>query len=206
MKQPPFVIALTGASGSIYGVRLVQVLVEKDIPVVMLVSKAARRVMEEELGVKRDENFLAKLFGPTASEKIDYYPEDDIAAPCASGSFKTKGMVVIPCAMGFVGAAASGVSRNLLERTADVMLKEGRPLILVPRDMPWSLIHLENLTRLAHAGAKIIPAAPGFYHHPQTIQDMIDFVVGKVLDVMGVEHNIFKRWKGDHYALSMERE
>jgi len=205
--KPPFVVAISGASGVIYGKRLVEVLLEKEESVVLLISKAARLVMKEELGLDTAQpQFLSSLFPPQLCDRIAYYAPDDLTAPTASGSFRTRGMVVIPCAMGFIGAVASGVSRNLLERTADVMLKENRPLILVPRDMPLSGIHLQNMLKLSRYGARIAPAAPGFYHHPKNMNDLIDFVVGKVLDLMGVDHQLFKRWKGEAYELTMDRE
>jgi 4-hydroxy-3-polyprenylbenzoate decarboxylase len=128
------------------------------------------------------------------SGNYHYYPNSDVAAGIASGSFQTSGMVVCACSMGTLAAISNGNSDNLLERAADVMLKEGRPLLLVPRETPLHQIHLENMLRLARMGVSIIPAMPAFYQEPKSVQDMVDFVVGKVLDKMGIDHSMFRRW------------
>jgi 4-hydroxy-3-polyprenylbenzoate decarboxylase len=125
------------------------------------------------------------------------YAPDNMAAPVASGSFKLDGTVIAPCSMSSAGAIAGGLCQNLIHRAAQTSLKEGRPLVLVPREAPLSLINLRTLTSLAEAGAAILPASPAFYHQPQTIDDMVDFVAGKILDRLGVEHNLYKRWEGD---------
>ena len=135
---------------------------------------------------------LQAYYGET--ERLGYYGGDDFFAPVASGSSAPDAMVVCPCSMGSLGRIAAGLSSSLLERVADVMLKEGRPLLLVPRETPLSAIHLENMLKLARLGVRIVPPMPAFYHHPQSLDDLVDFVVGKVLDQLGVEHRLFKRW------------
>jgi 4-hydroxy-3-polyprenylbenzoate decarboxylase len=161
----------------------------------LIVTDAGWRVLKEELGweVSRRQDALAREFGELPG-KLSYYPNQDIGAPTASGSFRAQGLVVIACSMGTLSAIAHGASDNLLERTADVMLKEGRPLLLVPRETPLHAIHLENMLKLARLGVRIIPAMPAFYYGPQSMSDMVDFMVGKVLDCMGLEHDLYKRW------------
>ncbi len=196
----PFVIAISGSSGAIYGLRLTRVLAELDYDLMLTVTDAARIVMNEELGMDIQDlsnaDFLNGLFSPKAVERIRYYHYKDLLAPIASGSFHTAGMVVMPCSVSTVSQIANGASQNLLERAADVTIKERRKLILVPRETPLSAIHLENMLKLARLGVDIVPASPGFYGMPQKIDDLIDFVVGKVLDLLGVEAELFKRWRG----------
>ncbi|WP_048602317.1 UbiX family flavin prenyltransferase [Rubeoparvulum massiliense] len=193
MVQKRIAVAITGASGAQYGVRLTQVLLQEGHHVHLMISEAAWQVFYEELGWDTS-NREVILQDWMRSGDLEYHTMRDFKAPIASGSYPADGMVVVPCSMGTLSSIAHGASRNLLERAADVMLKEGRTLILVPRETPLNQIHLENMLKLAQVGAKIIPAMPGFYHHPQTMEDLIDFVVGKVLDNLGVEHHLFRRW------------
>ncbi len=189
MKKP-YVVAITGASGVTYGLRLVEVLMEQQCPVELVVSDTARIVMREELGTG------ARL--PEPSRELRIHDFHDFTAPIASGSYPTAGMVIIPCSMGTLGAVASGLSQNLIHRAADCTIKEGRRLILVPREMPLSAIHLENMLKLARLGVKIVPPMPAFYSGQQKIADLVDFVVGKVLDQMGVAHALYPRWVGSY--------
>lgn len=191
----PWVVGITGASGAIYGVRLIQVLLDMGMDVHIVVSDSGWRVLqlEHQWDVANRKQTLEAHFG-NRSGKYHYYPNSDVAAGIASGSFQTSGMVVCACSMGTLAAISNGNSDNLLERAADVMLKEGRPLLLVPRETPLHQIHLENMLRLARMGVSIIPAMPAFYQEPKSVQDMVDFVVGKVLDKMGIDHAMFRRW------------
>lgn len=180
-------MAVTGASGIIYGTRLVDVLNEMGVPLELVISDTARIVMKEELGNEWD---------PPASSLIKVHDFHDFTAPIASGSYPTEGMVVIPCSMGTLGAIASGLSQNLIHRAADCTIKEGRKLILVPRETPLSAIHLENMLKLSRLGVRIVPAMPAFYSGQQNIRELIDFVVGKTLDQMGIPHVLYPRWVG----------
>jgi 4-hydroxy-3-polyprenylbenzoate decarboxylase len=191
----PWVIGITGASGAAYGVRLCRYLLSQSKELHVLVTDAGWRVLKEELGwdITNRKDVLQEHFG-TLPGTFHYHPIQDIGASTASGSFRTSGMVIMPCSMGTLSGVACGASGNLLERTADVMLKEGRPLIIVPRETPLHAIHLENMLKLSRLGVRIIPAMPAFYQGPQTIEDIIDFMVGKVLDAMDVEHDLYKRW------------
>jgi 4-hydroxy-3-polyprenylbenzoate decarboxylase len=148
---------------------------------------------EMKLDISDRDQVIAELFNER-QENLHVYDLHNYAAPIASGSFRTKGMIVIPCSMGSLSGMAIGASGNLIERAADVMLKEKRPLVIVPRETPLHQIQLENMLTLSKAGATILPAMPGFYHNPTTMEELIDFVVGKALDVLGVEHELFKRW------------
>lgn len=192
MSQLPVVLAFTGASGAPYGVRLLEVLATNRLPVWLIISSHGWRLLDEECGIK-DEAGLRKATGGDWSS-ISFFPDTDRGALPASGSRKTAGMVVCPCSMGTVSAIAHGSSRSLVERAADVTLKERRKLIVVPRETPLSLIHLRNLTSLAEAGAVVIPAAPGFYHRPKTIAELIDFIVQRILDQLGLDIEIAPRW------------
>ncbi|GLI07248.1 flavin prenyltransferase UbiX [Paenibacillus tyrfis] len=196
MKRP-WVIGITGASGAAYGVRLCRFLLSAGEDVHLIVTDAGWRVLKEELGwdaSKRQESVRLHFESDNWPGKLEYVPVQDIGAKTASGSFRTQGMVVVPCSMGTLSGIANGASDNLLERTADVMLKEGRKLIIVPRETPLHAIHLENMLKLARLGVRILPAMPAFYQGPQTLDDMIDFVVGKILDCMEIEHQLYKRW------------
>ncbi len=181
------IVAITGASGIVYGKRLLEMLGEKEVETHLVVTRAAEKVAKHELGVTRED--LEKL--------VDHvYDEDYVFAPIVSGSFKTDGMVIIPCSMKTLAGIAHGYAQNIVLRAADVMLKEKRRLILVPRETPLGIIHLQNMLELARNGVSIIPAMPAFYHHPESIEDLVDFVVGKVLDCLGIEHQLFRRWLG----------
>jgi flavin prenyltransferase len=198
MTGHPLVVAITGASGSPYGVRLLEVLLRAGHTVHLVISPAATEVIERELSLKLDLNRFdpALLLDPRNANLslLHYHHFRDFQAGIASGSFITAGMVVCPCSMGTVAAIAHGVSENLIHRAADVHLKERRKLILVPRETPLGLIQLRNLTAVAEAGAVVLPAMPAFYTLPKTVNDMIDFVVGRVCDQLGVEHGLLKRW------------
>jgi 4-hydroxy-3-polyprenylbenzoate decarboxylase len=188
----PVTFGITGASGAPYAVRLLRALNESGTPVRLIVSGYGLRLLAEESGI----DGIDALRAATGDwSRLELYDALDRGATPASGSAPSAGMVVCPCSMGTLASIAAGTSRNLVERAADVALKERRPLILVPRETPLSLIHLENMTRLTRAGATIMPAAPGFYHRPQSIEDMVDFVVARILDHLGVEHRLGRRWR-----------
>ncbi|MDD9267638.1 UbiX family flavin prenyltransferase [Paenibacillus sp. GCM10023248] len=195
MSRGNWVVGMTGASGAAYGVRLCQVLLDQGLDVHLMVTEAGWRVLHDELdwnAAKRKET-LQEHFGGRLGA-YQYHPVTDIGASVASGSFRTRGMVVIPCSMGTLSGIAHGSSDNLLERTADVMLKEGRTLILVPRETPLHAIHLENMLTLSRMGVRMIPAMPAFYNRPRSLEEMVDFLVGKVLDSMDIEHSLYRRW------------
>jgi 4-hydroxy-3-polyprenylbenzoate decarboxylase len=200
MAADDLVLALTGASGAPYGVRLLEVLVQTGRTVHLVISPAAVQVMEREIDhvVRLDRFSLDDLLGSKAKEvdagQVRYHHYMDFKAGIASGSFLTGGMVVCPCSMGTVAAIAHGLSQNLIHRAADVHLKERRPLILVPRETPLHAIHLRNLAACAEAGAVILPAMPPFYNRPRTLQDNIDFIVGRICDQLGIKHDLLKRW------------
>lgn len=188
----PVVLAITGASGAPYAVRLLEVLARAHTPVWLIVSSHGARLLETECDLAGMEQLRAATGGDWSS--VTVFSDEDRGAKPASGSQPTRGMVICPCSMGTVSAVAQGSSRSLVERAADVTLKEGRKLILVPRETPLSLVHLRNLTLCAEAGATIIPAAPGFYHRPTEIGELVDFIVQRVLDQLGLEIRIAKRW------------
>jgi len=194
-----FIVAITGASGSIYGIRLIEGLLKSKHKVYLVISKQAFSIIKIETGINWAGNTASeiekKIQKYFSSKNIKYYSENNLSAPFSSGSFITDGMFVVPCSMKTLSGIANGYANNLIERAADVMLKEGRRLILSPREMPFSAVHLENMLKLARLGVKIIPPVPAFYHKPKNIKDIIDFVVGKILDSAEVRHNIFKRWK-----------
>lgn len=195
MKEKIFTVGITGASGAIYGIRLVQELLKANYKVHLIITEAGWQVFREEhhYDTSDREKLLNVLFGDGITN-LYYHTLRDFTAPIASGSYQNDGMVIIPCSMGTLSSIANGASSNLLERTADVMLKEGRKLILVPRETPLNQIHLENMLKVSKVGGKIIPAMPGFYQMPETMDDLINFVVGKVLDNIGVKHQLFTRW------------
>jgi 4-hydroxy-3-polyprenylbenzoate decarboxylase len=192
-------LALSGASGMAYGLRLLECLLHADLNVNLLVSQAAHIVAKQELGVSLParaidlEKQLNASMGAQEGQ-LRVYGREDWNAPVASGSNAADAMVVCPCSMGTLAAIAHGMSDNLIERAADVMLKEHRKLILVPRETPFSVIHLENMLSLARMGAVILPANPGFYQLPQSIEDVIDFIVARILDQLGVAHELMTRW------------
>jgi 4-hydroxy-3-polyprenylbenzoate decarboxylase len=187
---------MTGASGAIYGVRLLDVLRAAGCEVHVAVSGAGRQVLEHELGPAVDAQRPTLLDGPTSTSAgpLHCHAHDDLMSPIASGSFLTDGMVVCPCSGGTLAAIAHGMSLNLIHRAAEVHLKERRRLVLVPRETPLSLVHLDNLKRAAELGAIVLPAAPGFYHRPQSIAELVDFVVARICDQLGVEHTLVARW------------
>src|SRR5205809_2138796 len=190
----PLVLAITGASGAPYAVRLLDVLAKHHVPTWLLVSTHGWRLLAEESGIK-DEAGLKKATGGDWG-CVRLFNDADRGAEPASGSVQTLGMVVCPCSMGTMAAIAQGTSRSLIERAADVTLKERRKLVLVPRETPLSAIHLGNMLRLARAGAVIMPAAPGFYHRPKEIPDLIDFMVARMLDHFDIEQRLTERWQG----------
>ena len=192
-------LGVTGASGVQYSFRLLEVLLQSGHEVHLMISKAARVVcgMETDLSLPArasDMRILLEEVYDAADEQLHVYGEDEWTAPVASGSNDIDAMVVCPCSMGALSAIACGASNNLLERAADVMLKERKKLVLVPRETPYSVIHLENMLKLSRIGAVIVDANPGFYNYPETIDDLVDFVVAKVLDQLGVEHTLQPRW------------
>ena len=192
MSKLPVILAITGASGAIYGVRLLEVLARGQVPIWLLVSSHGWRLLAEECGITDDRGLKKASGGDWTSVRV--FDDKDRGAEPASGSVRSAGMVVCPCSMGTVAAIAHGMSRSLVERAADVVLKERRRLILVPRESPLSLVHLRNLTLAAEAGAVVLPAAPGFYHRPKQVSDLVDFVVQRVLDQLGVEATLVPRW------------
>jgi len=211
------VLAITGASGAIYSLRLLQVLLAADERVHLTISRSGVQVLGTELGLQVDvrafqvaQLFPGARYSPTQElpyyggfrplhkplqvDNVQYHRFDDFSAGIASGSFLTRGMVICPCSMGTLASIAGGHSENLIQRAADVHLKERRKLIVVPRETPISSIQLDNMRRLAEAGAVVLPAMPGFYHGAQTIPDLVDFIVGRICDQLGVPHGLTRRW------------
>lgn len=189
------VVGLTGASGSIYFLRLMEQLFRHSLHVHVVATEQGRRVLTYETGVVLEEQVLAWRQG---GAQVTLQANDNMFSPIASGSFLTGGMVVLPCSMSTLAEIATGAGKTLLPRTADVMIKERRKLILVPRETPLSAIHLGNMHALAQLGVTILPAMPGFYHKPQSLADVVDFVVGKVLDSLELPHECYQRWEGSH--------
>jgi 4-hydroxy-3-polyprenylbenzoate decarboxylase len=192
-----YFVGMTGASGARYGLRLVSALVDTGARVALCLSESAGKVLRYECDLDVDHRCpdLAALFGERAS-RVQAFPPEMVEAPVSSGSYRAAGAVVCPCSMGTVGSIANGVSRNLIERAADVMLKERRPLVLVPRETPLGLVHLRNLTAVAEAGGIVLPAAPGFYHRPETIDELVDHVILKIGDALGLSLDLVRRWEG----------
>jgi 4-hydroxy-3-polyprenylbenzoate decarboxylase len=190
----PTVLAITGASGAPYAVRLLDVLARRQVPLWLIVSSHGSRLLEHECGVASLDDLRAATGGDWSGVRV--FSDDDRGALPASGSQRTAGMVICPCSMGTVAAVAAGTSRSLVERAADVALKERRPLILVPRETPLSLVHLRNLVAVTEAGATVIPAAPGFYQRPAQVSDLVDFVVQRILDHLGLDIALTGRWQG----------
>jgi 4-hydroxy-3-polyprenylbenzoate decarboxylase len=193
----PVVLAITGASGAPYAVRLLEQLLGAGREVSLIVSDHGLRLLATELGIATVEALRAAVGGDRWDRLVRAFDDRDRGAPPASGSWLAGGMVICPCSMGTLSAIAAGASRSLVERAADVALKERRPLIVVPRETPLSAIHLENMLRLTRAGAIVLPAAPGFYHRPTRIEQLVDFVVARVLDHLGVAHALVPRWGGE---------
>lgn len=193
-----YIVAITGASGSILGIRLIEELLKLKIKCGTIVSEHAANVISHELLDGRKFVGIINLLNERDIETenlLTEYQSDDMFAGPASGSFKTDGMIITPCSMKTLAAIANGYADNLITRSADVTLKEKRPLVLLPRETPLNLIHLENLRQVKLAGADIVLPVPGYYTHPQSIDDVNNFITGKTLDILGIEHHLFKRWK-----------
>ncbi len=195
----PLVLAITGASGAIYGLRLLEVLLEAGHIVYLTISPSGKTVLETELGVKVDLDAFAvdalcrKRRGADRGQ-TRYCHYQDLMSPIASGSFLTGGMIVCPCSGSTLGAIAHSMGSNLIHRAAEVHLKERRKLILVPRETPLSLPQIDNVRKVSEAGAVVLPASPGFYHGPKSIDDLVDFVVARICDQLGIEHDLMRRW------------
>ena len=190
------VVGISGASGTVYGQRLVRALAEAGCDVFLTMSRTLETLFPTELGIPCDCSApdLATLFGKEAVPRISYRAPEDVAADVASGTFRVDGTVICPASTGLIGRVSVGASTNLLERVCDVALKERRTLVLVPRETPLSTIHLEAMLRLSQAGATILPAAPGWYHRPRELSDLVDFVVQKVFDRLGIARDLIRRW------------
>jgi 4-hydroxy-3-polyprenylbenzoate decarboxylase len=195
VAELPLVLAITGASGAPYAVRLLEALAAAQQPTWLIVSDHGYRLLDTESGIGSLEALRERTGGSAWDKVVRVFDDRDRGALPASGSVRTKGMVICPCSMGTVAAIAAGTSRSLVERAADVVLKERRKLIVVPRETPYSDIHLENMLRLTRAGGVVMPASPGFYHRPQRIEELVDFVVGRILDHVDVR-NEMPRWSG----------
>jgi 4-hydroxy-3-polyprenylbenzoate decarboxylase len=197
--SPTVAVALTGASGMPYGLRLVESLIVANARVYLLYSQAAHVVAKQELGIALPprasdaEHLFSERFSAKRGQ-LRVFGREDWFAPVASGSNPPDAMVICPCTVGTLAAVAAGLSDNLIERAADVALKEGRKLILVPRETPFSSVHLENMLKLSRAGAVILPANPGFYHAPKSVADLVDFIVARILDHLGIKHELMRRW------------
>jgi 4-hydroxy-3-polyprenylbenzoate decarboxylase len=195
----PIAVAITGASGSAYGLRLVECLIEAGRTVYLMISKAGEKVLDLELDLKlptdtkEAQALLSERFNAQDGQ-LQLFGREEWTAPVASGSNPPQAMVVCPCTAGTLSAIATGASNNLMERAADVMLKEQRKLILMVRETPLSAIHLENMLKLAQLGVVIMPASPGFYNRPQQVEELVDFMVARVLDHLGIEHQMMERW------------
>jgi len=196
-STPPIVVGITGASGAPYAVRLLQALTAAHRPISLIVSKYGLRLLATESGIESMDALRDAVGIDAWASYVEVFSNDDRGAPPASGSARTSGMIVCPCSMGTLSAIAVGASRSLIERAADVTLKEQRKLVLVPRETPLSAIHLGNMLRLTRAGAVVMPASPGFYHRPKQVSDLVDFVVARMLDQLGVEQKLVKRWEGN---------
>jgi flavin prenyltransferase len=200
MQDPPLIFAITGASGAVYAVRLLEVLLASGREVHLMISPSGAAVLRHELGCNVNlEQFDHRSLLPCAAEEesagqIHYHHYQNFMAPPASGSFLTGGMIVCPCSGSTLSGIAHGASNNLIQRSADVQLKERRKLVLVPRETPLSIIHLDNMRKAAEAGAVILPAMPGWYHGVKSVQDLVDFVVARILDQLGIPHDLTRRW------------
>ncbi len=198
----PLILGVTGASGLIYAVRAVKFLLAAGYSIELVASKSTYMVWQSEQDIRMplepvgQEQFWRQQAGVESLGKLTCHPWGDVGANIASGSFRALGMIIMPCSMSTAAKLAAGLSSDLLERAADVQLKEGRKLVIVPRETPFSIIHLQNLTALAQAGARIVPAIPAWYHHPQTIEDLVDFVVARALDQLDIDCIPIERWQG----------
>ena len=200
-RRPSVAIAVTGASGAVYATRTLAALLERGVHVELIVSDYGRRLLRDELGdtasVDRLEAFLKEKYGePVTAGSLTLHSNRDLGATIASGSHGCLGMAIVPCSMKTLAAIAHGLSRNLIERAADVMLKEKRRLVIVPRETPMSLPQLRNMVLCAEAGAMILPAMPAFYQQPKTLDDLADFMAGKILSALGFEHELYPAWTG----------
>jgi len=193
----PVIMAITGASGAPYAVRLLEALVERERPVSLIVSDHGLRLLQTEMAIASVDALRTRIGPARWDAVVRVYDDRDRGAGPASGSSLSAGMVICPCSMGTISAIAVGASRSLVERAADVVLKERRRLIVVPRETPYSAIHLENMLSLTRAGAVVMPASPGFYHRPESVADLVAFVVARILDHLGVEHALVPRWGGE---------
>ena len=196
-----YIVAITGASGAVYGKRLLDYLVRNGLTVHLTVTKEAWWILKDETGLiieGTEEEIQSSLCGYYGVSKgtLHYYDEYNLKAPIASGSFRNDGMIIVPCSMKTVAAIASGVSSNLVGRSADVILKEKRKLIIVPRETPLNTVHLKNLLALSEMGVHIIPAMPAFYNKPETVDDMVEFIVGRILDALSIDNHLYSRWDG----------
>ncbi|MBN3958614.1 MULTISPECIES: flavin prenyltransferase UbiX [unclassified Nostoc] len=198
----PLILGVSGASGLIYAVRAIKFLLEAEYSIELVASKSTYMVWQSEQEIRMppeptgQEQFWREQAGVALAGKLRCHPWSDVGAGIASGSFATLGMMIIPCSMSTVAKLAVGLSSDLLERAADVQLKEGRKLVIVPRETPFSLIHLRNLTSLAEVGVRVVPAIPAWYHNPQTIEDLVDFVVARALDQLDIDCIPIQRWQG----------
>lgn len=201
-KEKPLIVGISGASGLIYAVRTLKFLLEAEYNIEVVASKASYMVWQAENNIRMpaepdlQEQFWREQAGVSTLGKIRCHRWGDVGATIASGSFRTQGMLIIPCSMSTVAKLANGLSSDLLERAADVQIKEGRPLIIVPRETPFSLIHLRNLTTLAETGVRIVPAIPAWYHKPHRIEDLVDFVIARSLDQLDIDCVPLTRWEG----------
>ena len=201
-KTKPLILGVTGASGLIYAVRALKFLLAAEYQIELVASKSTYTVWQAEQEIRmpgepdKQEQFWREQAEVPRQGKLRCHPWSDVGASIASGSFRTLGMIIIPCSMSTVAKLAGGLSSDLLERAADVQIKEGRKLVIVPRETPFSLIHLRNLTTLAETGVSIVPAIPAWYHNPQTIEDLVDFVVARALDQLDIDCIPIQRWQG----------
>ncbi|MDB9536083.1 UbiX family flavin prenyltransferase [Dolichospermum planctonicum CS-1226] len=201
-KTKPLILGVTGASGLIYAVRALKFLLAAEYQIELVASKSTYTVWQAEQEIRmpgepdKQEQFWREQAEVPQQGKLRCHPWSDVGASIASGSFRTLGMIIIPCSMSTVAKLAVGLSSDLLERAADVQIKEGRKLVIVPRETPFSLIHLRNLTTLAETGVRIVPAIPAWYHNPQTIEDLVDFVVARALDQLDIDCIPIQRWQG----------
>lgn len=198
----PLIIGVSGASGLIYAVRALKYLLEAEYPIELVASRAAAMVWQAENKINMpsepdlQEGFWREQAGVPTAGKLTCHRWGNVGANIASGSFRTLGMLIIPCSMSTVAKIAAGLSSDLLERAADVQIKESRRVVVVPRETPFSLIHLRNLTALAETGVKVVPAIPAWYHHPKTVSDLVDFVVARALDQFDIDCIPLERWQG----------
>ena len=190
----PLVLGVTGASGAPYALRLIRALIDLSVPTYLIISTHGWRLLRLEAGIDNEKKLRDHIPGDWSG--IEFVSNSDRGAVPASGSVVTRGMVVCPCSMGTLAAISHGNSRSLIERAADVTMKERRPLVLVPRETPLSQVHLRNMLEVSRAGAVVMPAAPGFYGRPQSIDELVEFIVARVLDHMHIEHQVGKRWSG----------